>query len=98
MNADSPTAQAAQKRLVVDVEGSGDMDPAEADLLLGECLSLMDKRRAAAPPPALAGLPAAPRRQAPHPRAAGRVRRARHGRPRRPYRDGRAEECSASHA
>ena len=59
MNADSPTAQAAQKRLVVDVEGSGDMDPAEADLLLRECLSLMDKRLAAAVRPALADLQAA---------------------------------------
>ena len=59
MNADSPSAQAAQKQLVVDVEGSGDMDPAEADLLLRECLSLMDKRLAAAIRPALADLHAA---------------------------------------
>lgn len=59
MNADSPTAQAAQKQLVVDVDGSGDMDPAEADLLLRECLSLMDKRLAAAIRPALAELQAA---------------------------------------
>jgi hypothetical protein len=43
----------------VDVEGSGDMDPAEADLLLRECLSLMDKRLAAALRPALADLQAA---------------------------------------
>src|SRR5438270_10181931 len=59
MNADSPSAQAAQKQLVVDVEGSGEMDPAEADLLLRECLSLMDKRLAAAIRPALADLHAA---------------------------------------
>jgi hypothetical protein len=59
MNADSPSAQAAQKQLVVDVDGSGDMDPAEADLLLRECLSLMDKRLAAAIRPALAELQAA---------------------------------------
>src|ERR1700681_3550065 len=60
MNADPPTAQAAQKQLVVDIDGSGDMDPAEADLLLRECLSLMDKRLAAAIRPALAELQAAP--------------------------------------
>src|SRR5437588_997306 len=59
MNADSPSAQAAQKQLVVDVEGSGEMDPAEAELLLRECLSLMDKRLAAAIRPALADLHAA---------------------------------------
>jgi hypothetical protein len=59
MNADPPTAQAAQKQLVVDIDGSGDMDPAEADLLLRECLSLMDKRLAAALRPALADLQAA---------------------------------------
>src|ERR1700675_4758458 len=59
MNADPPTAQAAQKQLVVDIDGSGDMDPAEADLLLRECLSLMDKRLAAALGPALADLRAA---------------------------------------
>src|SRR6266404_5725973 len=59
MNADSPLDQAAQKQLVVDVEGSGDMDPAEADLLLRECLSLMDKRLAAAIRPGLADLKAA---------------------------------------
>ena len=59
MNADPPSDQAAQKQLVVDVDGSGDMDPAEADLLLRECLSLMDKRLAAALRPALAELQAA---------------------------------------
>ena len=59
MNADSPLDQTAQKQLVVDVDGSGDMDPAEADLLLRECLSLMDKRLAAAIRPGLADLQAA---------------------------------------
>ena len=59
MNADPTSDRAAQKHLVVDVDGAGDIDPAEADLVLRECLSLMDKRLAAAIRPALAELQAA---------------------------------------
>src|SRR3979411_568589 len=59
MNADSPLDQTAQKQLVWEFEGSGDRDPVEADLLLRECLSVMDKRLAAAIRPALADLQAA---------------------------------------
>lgn len=58
MNADPTSDRDAQKQLVVDVDGSGDIDPAEADLVLRECLSLMDKRLAAAIRPALAELQA----------------------------------------
>ena len=59
MNADPTSDRAAQQQLVVDVDGSGEMDPAEADLVLRECLALMDKRLAAAIRPALAELRAA---------------------------------------
>jgi hypothetical protein len=59
MNTEPTSDRAAQKHLVVDVDGSGDIDPAEADLVLRECLSLMDKRLAAAIRPALAELQAA---------------------------------------
>ena len=34
MNPDPTSDRAAQKQLVVDVDGSGDIDPAEADLVL----------------------------------------------------------------
>src|SRR6202521_3021776 len=59
MNVDPTSDRAAQQELVVDVDASGDMDPAEADLVLRECLSLMDKRLAAAIRPALAELQSA---------------------------------------
>ena len=58
MNADPTSDRDAQKHLVVEVDRSGDMDPAEADLVLRECFSLMDKRLAAAIRPALAELQA----------------------------------------
>ena len=47
MNAD-PTSDRAAQQLVVHVDGSGDMDPAAADLVLRECMLLLDKRLAAA--------------------------------------------------
>src|SRR5207253_5429619 len=59
MTADSTFGRAAHAQLVVDVDRSGDMDPAEADRILLECLSLMEKRLAAAIRPALADLQAA---------------------------------------
>src|SRR5207253_537556 len=59
MTADSTFGRAAHAQLVVDVDRSGDMDPAEADRVLRECLSLIDKRLAAALRPALADLQAA---------------------------------------
>src|ERR1700719_1697216 len=59
MNTEPTSDRAAQQHLVVDVDGSGDIDPAEADLVLRECLSLIDKRLAAAIRPALAELQAA---------------------------------------
>src|ERR1700682_1556288 len=59
MNADPTSDRAAQQQLVVDVDGSGEMDPPGADLVLRECLALMDKRLAAAIRPALAELRAA---------------------------------------
>jgi len=58
MPAEPTSDQAGQKQLVVDVDGSGDIDPGEADLVLRECLALMDKRLAAAIRPALADLQA----------------------------------------
>jgi len=59
MNADSPSDRGSQEKLVVDVDGSRDMDPAEADRVLRECLSLTQKRLAGAIRPALAELQAA---------------------------------------
>ena len=59
MNADPTSGRAAHAQLVVDVDRSGDMDPAEADRIVRECLSLMDKRLAAAIRPGLADLQAA---------------------------------------
>ena len=59
MTADPTLGRAAHAQLVVDVDRSGDMDPAEADRVLRECLSLIDKRLAAAIRPALADLQAA---------------------------------------
>jgi len=59
MTADPTSDRAAHAQLVVDVDRSGDMDPAEADRVLRECLSLIDKRLAAAIRPALADLQAA---------------------------------------
>src|SRR3989442_942368 len=59
MTADPTFGRAAHAQLVVDVDRSGDMDPAEADRILRECLSLVDKRLAAALRPALADLQAA---------------------------------------
>jgi len=58
MNADSPSDRGAQEQLVVDVDGSRDMDPAEADRVLRECLALTEKRLAATIRPALAELQA----------------------------------------
>ena len=59
MNADSPSDRGSQDKLVVDVDGSRDMDPAEAERILRECLSLTHKRLAAAIRPVLAELQAA---------------------------------------
>src|SRR5207253_4346485 len=59
MTTDPTFGRAAHAQLVVDVDRSGDMDPAEADRVLRECLSLIDKRLAAALRPALADLQAA---------------------------------------
>src|SRR5438094_956435 len=59
MNADSPSDRSPREQLVVDVDGTREMDPAEADRVLRECLSLTHKRLTAAIRPALAELQAA---------------------------------------
>jgi hypothetical protein len=48
MNANSPSDRSAQEKLVVDVESSRDIRPAEADKVLRECLSLTHRRLDAA--------------------------------------------------
>ena len=83
MNADSPSDRSPREQLVVDVDGTREMDPAEADRVLRECLSLTHKRLAAAIRPALAELQAAtpqdPNAGAPVPEARALEREMAHG-------------------
>jgi len=83
MNADPTSDRAPREQLVVDVDGSREMDPAEADRVLRECLSLTHKRLAAAIRPALAELQAAtpqdPNAGAPVPEARALEREMAHG-------------------
>ncbi len=59
MAAETTSDGSAPERLVVEVQGSREIGPAEADGLLRECLALTHKRLAAAIRPALAELQAA---------------------------------------